>query len=109
MERRTEQSLRRLIKDISNNLELEQLKSIIDEQIYLHRDDPSNFMFHTKVDNYFYYVRYADGREHMGCIGQCEYERYIDDSDAVSVWRRDKDYLWHPEKNYPMELLIQKA
>lgn len=108
MNKKTEQSLRRLVANISNNLELEQLKTIIDEQIYLHRDDPSNFIYHTKVDNYFYYVVYADGSQHMGCIGQREYERYCDDSDAVSIWRRNKDYLWN-KGDYPMELLMKKA
>ena len=108
MNNRTETNLRKLIADISNNYDLECLKSIIDEQIYLHRDDPTNFMYHTTVDNYFYFVRYADGSEHMGCIGQREYERYRDDSDAVSVWRRNKDYLWS-KGDYPMELLMQKA
>ena len=50
----TETKLRRLIAGITSNLELEQLKSIIQEQIVANRDDPVNFMYHTKVDNYFY-------------------------------------------------------
>ena len=104
-----ERQLRKLIADMSNNYDLEQLKGIIDEQIYKHRNDPTNFMFHTTTDNYFYYVMYADGSQHMGVIGQREYERYMQSKDAVSVWRRDKDYLWHKEKNYPMELLLQKS
>lgn len=108
MKQSIESNLRKLISGISNNYDLEQLKSIIDEQIYAHRDDPSNFIYHTKVDNYFYYVVYADGSQHMGCIGQREYERYCDDSDAVSIWRRNKDYLWS-RGDYPMELLMQKA
>ena len=104
-----EKNLRKLIAGMSNNYDLECLKSIIDEQIYLHRDDPTNFMFHTTMDNYFYYVVYRDGTQHMGCIGQREFERFQDSEDAVSIWRRDKDFLWHKEKNYPMELLMQKA
>ena len=104
-----EKNLRKLIADISNNYDLECLKSIIDEQIYAHRDDPSNFMYHTTVDNYFYFVRYADGSEHMGCIGQREYEHYLNSTSAVSLWRRNKDYLWHKDREYPMELLMQKA
>lgn len=105
----TELKLKKLIADISNNYDLEQLKKVIDEQIWLHRDDPTNFMYHTTTDNYFYFVVYADGSHHMGCIGQREYNRYIGSSDAVSIWRRDKDYLWHKDRNYPMELLLQKG
>ena len=104
-----EKNLRKLIADMSNNYDLECLKKIIDEQIYLHRDEPTNFMFHTTTDNYFYYVVYADGSQHMGVIGEREYERYIDCEDAVSIWRRDKDYLWNKDREYPMELLLQKG
>lgn len=109
MKTQIETNLRNMIAGISNNLELENLKAIINEQIDANKDDPMNFMYHTKVDNYFYYVVYADGSQHMGCIGQREYERYLYDSEAVSIWRQDKDVLWHKEKNYPMELLMQKA
>lgn len=101
--------LRNLIAGITSNLELEQLKSIIQEQIVANRDDPVNFMYHTKVDNYFYYVFYSDGSHHMGCIGQREYERYIEDSDAVSIWRRNKSRLLNGDKTCRMELLMQKS
>lgn len=105
----TEIKLHDLIAGITSNLELERLKEIINEQIEANADDPCNFMYHTTVDNYFYYVFYSDGSQHMGCIGQREYERYLYDSEAVSIWRQDKDVLWHKEKNYPMELLMQKG
>lgn len=108
MKKQIEADLRSLISGISNNLELEQLKSIIDEQIAAHTDDPMNFIYHTKVDNYFYYVVYEDGSQHMGCIGQREYENYLHSTSAVSLWRRNKDYLWK-KGDYPMELLMQKA
>ena len=103
-----EKNLRKLIADISNNYELESLKSIIDEQILANTDHPTNFMYHTTVDNYFYYVVYKDGSHHMGVIGQREYERFKDDESAVSIWRQDKNVLWK-KGDYPMELLIQKA
>lgn len=104
-----EKNLRKLIAGMSNNYDLECLKKIIDEQIYLHRDDPTNFMFHKTVDNYLYIIVYRDGSHHMGCIGQREFERFQDSEDAVSIWRRDKDFLWYKEKEYPMELLLQKS
>lgn len=105
---KTEKKLHNLIAGITSNLELEKLKEIINKQIEANADDPCNFMYHTKVDNYFYYVLYSDGRQHMGCIGQREYERFCDDWDAVSIWRRDKNYLWKKGK-YEMELLMQKS
>ena len=104
-----EKNLRKLIADMSNNYDLEQLKKVIDEQIQAHSDDPTNFMFHTKVDDYFYYTIYKDGSMHTGCIGQREYEYYIGNPSAVSIWRREKDYLWNKDREYPMELLLQKG
>lgn len=110
MKRQTkEDALRKMVSGIRSNLELENLKAIINEQIARNKDDPMNFMYHTKVDNYFYYVVYTDGSHHMGCIGQREYERYMEDADAVSIWRRNKSKILNGEKNCPMELLMQKA
>lgn len=69
---------------------LEKIVQIIENE-YANIDDPSAFMLHDFIDNYYYIVYYKDGNYVTDCIGEKAYKKYMDDDDAVRIARKTKE------------------
>lgn len=66
------------------------LKKLIERRMQDEYDDPANFMFHDRIDDYIYIVDYMDGSYHYDYIGKRSYNEYINNADAVRIRRKTK-------------------
>lgn len=71
-------------------------------------DDARSYMLHETTDDYFYYILFEDGRRGEECIGRRAYQRFINNDDAIAVYRMDKDYWYEKHNEQYMELLERK-
>lgn len=70
-------------------------------------DDARSYMLHEKTDDYIYFIEYRNGRRRPECIGRRAYEQYINDENAIAIYRMDKDY-WIYDHELFMKLLDRK-
>lgn len=90
------------IKEITNNKTLEKIIEVVENQMEINFDLKENFMYHDKIDNYIYVIKYSDEHLFYDYIGKRTYEKYLLDKDAIEIQRWSKDV--YPTK----ELLLSK-
>ena len=73
-----------------NTFQLLDIQKYIDGLLDEKYNDPDAFMTHTTVDNYFYMIEYENGETMLDCIGKRQYERFLNDSSAIRIYRREK-------------------
>ena len=94
--------IKKLLDTITSAETLERIKEYANNRIIENYDLVENFMYHDKIDSYIYEIRYDNGKKYVDYIGQRAYEKYIDDENAISIYRKTKDLF----PTY--ELLLEK-
>ena len=94
--------IEKLLDNITSAAMLEKIKEYANNRIADNYDLIENFMFHDKIDSYIYEIKYNDGNKYVDYIGKRAYDKYMNDDNAISIYRKTKDLF----PTY--ELLLQK-
>lgn len=80
--------------------QLKRFKQLLDKKFDEVVKEDRNYMMHDFIDDYMYYVYYADGTRHLCLKGEDAYNNYM--SDGIRLERKTKDL-------FPMyETLLEK-